>query len=201
MKPSLLVTVLLAAALGGGSGYFAWRDYAPAPVPVAEQFPDPLTDPAFLAIVPDRPPTTDTDLLGTNRPPFELLDIAGAQRSAKEFDGKVVVLNFWATWCGPCREEMPMLVDLQRKYGARGLQVVGVALDDRESVENFAAEFGIDYPLMIGETEVMALGKRYGNTTGGIPYTALVDRAGRIQFLKAGRLHLRDIEPVVEQFL
>ncbi|MGD8429861.1 MAG: TlpA disulfide reductase family protein, partial [Ectothiorhodospiraceae bacterium] len=80
------------------------------------------------------------------RPLFALPDMNGERHSIAEWDGRVIVLNFWATWCAPCREEMPLLVDLQDKYGDQGLQIVGVALDRPDAVKAFADKMGLNYP-------------------------------------------------------
>lgn len=186
LRPSLLAGILLAAALGAVSGYLAWHHLLREPEPAAP-----------VALLPERPPPAE-NLVGTRRPDFTLPDLDGRPRAVDEWHGKVLLINFWATWCAPCREEMPLLVDLQREFGSRGLQVIGVAMDDVEAVRAFAAEFGVDYPLLTGQQPVMELVRRYGNRLGAIPYTAVVGRDGRLAHLQAGLLHRDEILPVLE---
>jgi thiol-disulfide isomerase/thioredoxin len=126
------------------------------------------------------------------RPDFTLKDLEGIPRSISEWDGQVVLVNFWAPWCKPCRAEMPMLMQLQRDYGARGLQVVGLAIDDPEPVRRFAEELRINYPLTADLMATLSVQEAYGDTR--LPYSVLIDREGRIVFRKAGELARPEIE-------
>lgn len=199
MRPATLAGLFFTAILGGVCGFFAWQWWQGHNTP--DGFPDPLSDPRLVSLMPAEPPPGDASLLGTRRPDFALPDPAGRERTASEFDGQVVLVNFWATWCGPCREEMPMLVDLQDEFDDRGLIVLGVAMDDMAPVRDFAAEYGIDYPLVVGEAPVMALTQAYGNRIGAIPFTAILDREGRIRHLQAGKVTRADLAPVIEAHL
>jgi thiol-disulfide isomerase/thioredoxin len=191
IRPPFLLSLLAAGILGAVSGYGVWRFvfYTPPEAPV------------FVQLMPEKAPPGPTALLGTERPTFALPDVTGQFQDVSQWSGRVVLVNFWATWCGPCREEMPMLVELQRKLGARGLQVVGVAMDDAAPVQKFAEEFAIDFPLLVGQQEVMTLTRKYGNVLGALPYTALIDRAGKLTFLQAGLVKQADIEPLIESLL
>ena len=193
-RPATLIALFLAALLGGVSGFLAWRFLVAAPAM-----------PAAPAIAQLRPPparsAVQADLIGTRRPDIAMLDVHGQPRNLDEWHGQVLLINFWATWCAPCREEMPMLVDLQRELGDRGLQVLGVAMDEVEAVKAFATDFGVDYPLMAGGAEVMTLVREYGNQIGAIPYTAVVGRDGRIVQLKAGLVHREDLLPLLLRIL
>lgn len=126
------------------------------------------------------------------RPDFTLADLDGTPRSISEWDGKVVLVNFWAPWCAPCREEMPMLVQLQRELGPRGLQVLGPALDDPAPVRRFAAEVQLNYPAFPDLLTVLKVQEAYGDTR--LPYSVLIDRQGVIVFRKAGELKRAEIE-------
>lgn len=108
-----------------------------------------------------------------------LTTLDGAEQPLSDFLGRVLVINYWATWCGPCREEIPIFVRLQRDYGDKGLQFVGIAIDQAEKVRGFAAEFQINYPLLLGGVEAIDLSRRAGNKAGVLPYTLIVDRSGR----------------------
>jgi thiol-disulfide isomerase/thioredoxin len=133
------------------------------------------------------------------RPDFTLRDLDGAPRAMAEWDGQVVLINFWAPWCKPCREEIPMLVALQREYGARGLQVLGPAIDDPEPVRRFADELQINYPVFADLMPTLAVQESFGDTR--LPYSVLIDRKGQIVFRKAGELKRAEIEPLLEPLL
>ena len=104
----------------------------------------------------------------------------GNARTLAQFAGKVVVVNFWATWCTPCREEMPAFVKLQSRWQGRGVQFVGLAQDDPAKVAAFGRELGINYPLWLGGAEVMGLSRRLGNRLGVLPHTVVLDPQGRV---------------------
>jgi thiol-disulfide isomerase/thioredoxin len=110
----------------------------------------------------------------------QFVDGDGKPRTLAMFSGKVLVVNFWATWCTPCREEMPGFVKLQSRWQDRGVQFVGLAQDDPAKVAAFSRELGINYPLWLGEAEVMALSRRLGNRLGVLPHTVLLDGQGRV---------------------
>lgn len=109
-----------------------------------------------------------------------LTGLDGASQRLDQWQGKVVVVNFWATWCAPCREEIPALIRVQAQLGPQGVQVVGIAIDRAEKVRPYAAEMGINYPLLLGELDAMDLARAAGNELGGLPYTVVIDRAGSI---------------------
>ena len=128
MKTSLTTVtgVLIAAVLGAGAGFASWQFFT------HEDGPTPL----FVELTPAKAPPPPPELIGAAAPDFVLPDLAGEQRTLADWSGKVVVLNFWATWCAPCREEMPMLVEIGDEYRGKGVEVVGVAVDDRDKIES-----------------------------------------------------------------
>ena len=115
---------------------------------------------------------------GSVAPDFELKSLDGKQVRLSDFRGKAVLLNFWATWCAPCKIEMPWFVDLQKQYAAQGLQVIGVAMDDsgEQTIAKFAKEMGVNYPVLIGKE---AVGDAYGGVEF-LPTTFIIDRQGKL---------------------
>jgi peroxiredoxin len=110
-------------------------------------------------------------------PDFSLPDLTGRRLSLSTYQGKIVLLDFWATWCDPCREEIPHFVELQSKYRDRGLQIVGVSMDDRpEPVRDFCQRFKMNYPVVMGNAKI---GELYGGVLG-LPIAFLIGRDGRI---------------------
>jgi thiol-disulfide isomerase/thioredoxin len=109
-------------------------------------------------------------------PQFTLSDLNGRPVSLSDYRGKVVILDFWAPWCPPCKREIPDLISLQDQYGPKGLQVVGIGLDRTDNVTTFVRENGVNYPVMVGDDEITRL---YGGIPG-IPTTFIVDKEGNI---------------------
>lgn len=145
--------------------------------------------------------SANEDLVGSYRPDFRLGSSTGAFVTPADFSGKTLLINFWATWCVPCRKEMPMLVDLQAEYGSAGLQVIGVALDDVQSVRDFVEEFAISYPILVGATDVMETSRTYGNVTGMLPFSVLVDKNGIIQWQYAGEIQPDEMITLLNEWL
>jgi peroxiredoxin len=126
----------------------------------------------------DRVATSGTDLKGSPAPDFALQSLDGKTISLADYRGKAVLLNFWATWCEPCKIEMPWFVELQKQYGPEGLQVVGIAMDDasQEDIAKFATNMGVNYPILIGKESV-------GDAYGGVqflPATFYIGRDGKV---------------------
>jgi len=140
-------------------------------------------------------------LLGSFRPDFELGSNTGGFVSPADFSGKTILLNFWATWCAPCREEMPMLMELQRMYGSDGLQVIGIALDDAQNVRDFVSTYGISYPVLVGSEDVFATSTAYGNSEGVLPYSVLIDKAGIVRWQYAGVIRADKISSLLSELL
>jgi len=130
---------------------------------------------------------------------FSLESLDGKTTRLSDFRGKAVLLNFWATWCGPCKIEMPWFVDFQKQYGSQGLQIVGVAMDDasKEDIGKFARDMGVNYPILIGKE---AVGDQYGGIPG-LPETFLIARDGKIVDKIIGLRGKAEIEDAIKEAL
>jgi peroxiredoxin len=150
------------------------------------------------------PAVTSSDrdqIIGSMRPEFTLSDVAGKLRNINEWDGKVLAINFWATWCPPCIKEIPEFIEIQHKYQKQGLQFIGIALQRPEEVTEFIKEYGMNYPVLAGEMEVIKIAESYGNDIGALPYTVIVDRKGLIHFIKRGPLDGEIAEATISKLL
>ncbi len=145
--------------------------------------------------------TGTQDLIGKPAPDFSLNDASGKLRNVSEWDGKVLVINFWATWCPPCLEEIPHFIELQDKYADQGLQFLGIALENPETVLDFAKQHAMNYPNLVGERDVITLAGQFGNRVGGLPYTVVLDRNGLVSFIKQGPLSSTEAEQVITSLL
>ena len=130
-----------------------------------------------------------------------LPDTTGRLQSIGQWKGKVLVVNFWATWCLPCREEMPEFMKVQTELGDRGLQFVGIAIDDAAKVKDFAAELGLNYPALVGGYGAIELSKTLGNRLGALPYTLVIDRAGRISRAHLGPIKPAELRAIISQLI
>lgn len=137
--------------------------------------------------------------VGNQRPEFAIMDLDGQMRNIKEWDGKLVLLNFWATWCPPCIKEIPDLIELQNEYGDQGLQIVGIAIDDDEDVRKFAEDVGINYPSLLAGIEGTELAKRFGNGIGALPYSVFINRDGEISDTIRGELSKMHAKEILEK--
>jgi thiol-disulfide isomerase/thioredoxin len=128
-------------------------------------------------------------------------DLQGRPLSLQQWSGKVMVVNFWATWCPPCREEMPGFSRLQKKYAANGVQFVGIGVDDADKIQQYQKEFPVDYPLAVAELDAMGLTAELGNATEGLPFTVFIDRTGRLHSAKVGRMSEPEVELQLREIL
>ena len=131
----------------------------------------------------------------------EFTDLEGRTRRLAEWKGKVVLCNFWATWCPPCREEIPMLVALAREMGDKSVEIVGIALDSAVKVGQFAKDYKVSYPLLIAGPDGIDLMRAAGNQVGGLPYTVFLDREGRIATRKLGALRGAEVRDRLAKML
>ncbi len=132
-----------------------------------------------------RPGVTPVDISPAALYASSFHDVSGAPHALGRYEGHWVVLNFWATWCPPCREEMPGFSRLQAQWGDR-VQFVGVANDDPSKVARFASDLHINYPLLVGGDEVSELSRRLGDEAAVLPFTVIVDPKGEVREQKVG---------------
>ena len=146
-------------------------------------------------------PEATTDIVGQQRPDFGLKDIEGEMRDISEWNGKVVLVNFWATWCPPCKKEIPAFMALQDEYGSQGFQVIGIAIDEEQAVKDYADTIGINYPIMAAELAAMEISRWYGNRLNALPYSVFVARDGTISYTRPGELTKQQVEKIIKPLL
>jgi len=144
----------------------------------------------------DRPPKRADALFALSLP-----DTGGTRQSLEQWRGKVLVVNFWATWCEPCREEMPEFVRAQTELGPRGLQFVGIAVDQADKVGRFARELHLNYPALIGGYDAMEVSQGLGNHLAALPFTIIIDRQGRIAETHLGPLKPNQLRSIISDLL
>ena len=190
-------TVLL-VLFGIWAGFRVYSNRAPRPlqaqrhhaagmrVPVGEA--SPLTESDFTGgFDPAQPPPAAK--IPERLPDFSLRDPTGKETPISAWAGKALILNFWATWCAPCRREIPLLKSLYGEWGGRNVQVVGIAVDYRDKVVAYAAEMKIPYPLLLGEQDALDIAAKLGVASPVFPFTVFTDRRGEVVTLFVGELH------------
>ena len=143
-------------------------------------------------------PEAPAEVLHRPRPDFTLPDLDGRPRRPDEWNGKVLVVNFWATWCAPCRKEIPLLIELERRRP--GVRVIGIALDRPDAVRGFAEELGIGYPILLDDLRGSTM-RRYGNRIGALPFTVVTGRDGVVAYVRLGELEPGELDKVTGALL
>ncbi|WP_313954266.1 TlpA disulfide reductase family protein [Accumulibacter sp.] len=126
-------------------------------------------------------------------------DVDGKPFPFAQWQGKTLVVNFWATWCPPCREEMPAFSRLQSLYSAKGVQFVGIALDSAESVRSFSERYPVNYPLLIGGSRGVDLAQQFGNSNLGLPYTVILGPGREVRLLQLGPLSESELDRFLQE--
>ena len=192
MKDGLRTPVAAAIILlGGAAGFLAAHlareartqgvvDTSPTPPPAALQQPQSGSEADTGAL--SRKP------IPANVPDIALTDLQGIKHKLSEWKGRPLLVNFWATWCDPCRREIPLLKTLRHERARDGVEVVGIAVDFRDAVQHYSQQMGIDYPVLVGEQDGLEAIAAFGMDTV-FPFTVFADRQGRIVTLKIGELH------------
>jgi thiol-disulfide isomerase/thioredoxin len=134
-------------------------------------------------------------------PLAEFADFSGTRHNLSKWRSHVVLLNFWASWCPPCRTEIPDLMALQQAYGERGLRVIGIAVDDPDAARQFAEKLGINFPLLVGGIDALDLSRSLGNRFSALPFTALFDRQGQAVLVEAGEQSRNTLEQQIQPLL
>ncbi|MCU0951117.1 MAG: TlpA family protein disulfide reductase [Burkholderiaceae bacterium] len=181
------------AAIAGLAGFLAFRGSAPS-APASTLTPIVTPDAASAADATALPtPATAAAAIPEVLPDFELASREGPPRTLASFQHPVLIVNFWATWCAPCRREIPLLNALRREHADAGVEIVGIAVDFREDVLAYAQTTPIDYPLLIGEEDGLAAAQAFGMNLV-LPFTIFADAQRRIVALKVGELHADEAE-------
>ena len=132
---------------------------------------------------------------------FTLPDLSGQQQHSDQWQGKLLIVNFWASWCGPCLEEMPRFIALQDKYGDQGIQFVGIGIDQVDALGKIVDRLGVNYPVLHGDFDAMQVAKQFGNTYGVLPYTTIISPDGELFSEIAGAVHAGEMERLIQTFL
>ncbi len=197
LRLSLLILALAAIGLAGGFALNHWLgDTSATTTEVGPRSGHTATVPN-----PAPMPIADADRVGKLRPAFTLPDLQNRPTRIAKWDGNVVMINFWASWCPPCRREMPGLIKLYHQYHKKGFTLVGVAIDNKRSVQNFIDPLGLDYPILIGGVKAISVAKQYGDHLGILPYTVLIGRDGRIVSTHPGELSYAAAEALIKPLL
>ncbi|MBL79911.1 MAG: thioredoxin [Nitrosomonadaceae bacterium] len=130
-----------------------------------------------------------------------LPDLKGQNQEISQWKGKVLIVNFWATWCEPCRREMPEFINLQNELRDQGLLFIGIATDQKNKVQQYSREIGVNYPVLLGGIEAMELAEAAGNHHAVLPFTVILNRNGEIASTHIGRITREKIETVLKPLL
>lgn len=171
-----LATIVLALTIGTASMMLAAKPGDAAPLP---------------------PPSAESAAL-QQLMSLKLPDAQGRQTPLEQWRGKVLVVNFWATWCPPCKKEMPAFSRLQQTWKNRGVQFIGIAVDSAANVQSFASRHPVAYPLLVGGNEVINLSKELGNQRMGLPFTLIIDAHGKIHTRKLGELQETELAALLD---
>ena len=135
------------------------------------------------------------------RQDFSLPDLNGQQQKFSQWNNKVVLLNFWATWCPPCRREMPDFIDIYNQYKDKDFVVVGVGIDDQHKIAEFVKHLEVNYPILVGDRTAMQVSYQYGNHSGALPYSIIIDKQGIIRYRAGGLISRQKLLSLLEPLL
>lgn len=178
MPRTAVVIIAIVAAIAGSLFFFTQQPEVAAPVAV---------EPVVVAEAP----------AAAIQVAFELNGLDGNKRQFSEWDGKHRIVNFWATWCAPCRREIPLLKSFQKQHGADDFQVIGIAVEFPEPVIAYAEETQFNYPILVGEQDAMAVAESSGISFIGLPFTMLVTKDGTLVGAHMGEIHQQHLDDIV----
>jgi thiol-disulfide isomerase/thioredoxin len=150
--------------------------------------------PEAIESMPMETPTLEVNM----HPSFALMGLDGVMHDFDEFDGRHRLLNFWATWCAPCRREIPLLKEFQVEQGDEGVLVIGIAVDGMEQVQEYAEAAEFNYPILVGEMDAMAVAEQSGLVLHAMPFTMIVTADGEFLTAHFGELHRPDLTKITE---
>lgn len=193
------LTVALVVGAGVAAGFLSYRLNQPRSAlrPLV-----PASSPGAAALDAGTP-----DVAGKSAPPppvptmvpdVQLPDLTGQPRSLRSFEGRPLIINFWATWCAPCRREMPLLRELRQRYQGDRLEIVGIAVDFSAAVHEYLRHTSIDYPVLIGEQEGLSAAQQFG-VEPVLPFSVFADAGGHIVAVKVGELHREEADFILTQ--
>jgi len=132
---------------------------------------------------------------------FSLPDETGKQHKISDWQGKILIINFWATWCPPCLKEIPEFIELQKEFDKKGVQFIGIAVEDVQSVKEYLETININYPILIGGEKAIVLSHQLGNIVNAVPFTLIVNQQGQIIHRQPGELSKEKIRETIEPLL
>lgn len=176
MKTVIVIVIALLAAAGG---FLLQKNLSPEPT---EKLPA---------------PQSAISVVGQLRPEFVLPDLEDTQRNISEWDGKIRLVNFWATWCPPCVREMPAFIEMQEQYKDKNFVVIGIAIDYKDAVQDFVDTLGVNYPVLYGEMAALELTTLYGNRLGVLPFSVFVGADNKIISVHKGEITAETIKNVL----
>ena len=194
--PVVVVVLMASAAVGFAAYRLLGRPSSHHPVEVAQG----PASPAPLGTVEAEvaPPTSPAPRVPERLPELRLPGVDGVVHGLGDWKGRPLLVNFWATWCEPCRREIPLLKKLRREHAADGLEIVGIAVDYPDEVRKYAYAHGIDYPVLVGDQGGLEAVNAFGMETA-LPFSVFADRHGRIVTLKVGELHRDEAELILDR--
>ncbi len=191
-KRQFSITVIVIALIAGVGGFYAQQWWRTAGTLVR-------IDGTAQTNLDDK--SANNKVLNIQRPDFKLLDLENKLRSVSEWDGKVILVNFWATWCPPCVREVPTLDKLHTDYKDRGFVVIGIAIDSLDAVTDFVDPLDLQYPILLAEQQGIELSQAYGNRLGILPFSVIIDKHGKIVEQHPGEISYQQVESLIKPLL
>jgi thiol-disulfide isomerase/thioredoxin len=187
--PQRALAIALVVGAGLATGFLSYRLQSNRPLPPATAAAaSTAPDAEAMTGGPSEPTPAAARVVPSVLPDLQLPDLTGKTRSLRSFSGRPLIVNFWATWCAPCRREIPLLQQLRQRYRSQRLEIVGIAVDFTSAVQAYLRHTPIDYPLLVGEQQGLAAAEQFGMEPV-LPFSVFVDSQGRIVAVKIGELH------------